>query len=132
MEIKCERCGQEEGQLKNGKTKAGSQRYKCNHCGKTYTPVKKERMYPEELKDRAIELYMEGNSGRTVGRLLKISKNMCLRWIRQKAKKIKPKDRSNERVEVIEMDELFSFKERKNSNLHYDSCQQKNQRNSRL
>ena len=58
-------------------------------------------MYPEELKDRAIELYMEGNSGRTVGRLLKISKNMCLRWIRQKAKKIKPKDRSNERVEVL-------------------------------
>ena len=38
---------------------------------------------------------------------------MCLRWIRQKAKKIKPKDRSNERVEVIEMDELFSFKEEK-------------------
>ena len=82
-------------------------------------------MYPEELKDRAIELYMEGNSGRTVGRLLKISKNMCLRWIRQKAKKIKPKDRSNERVEVIEMDELFTFKERKNSNLHYDPCQQR-------
>ena len=111
MEIRCEKCGQEEGQIKNGRTKAGSQRYKCNHCGKTYTPVKKERMYPEELKDRAIELYMEGNSGRTVGRLLKISKNLGLRWIRQKAKKIKPKDRSNERVEVIEMDELFSFKE---------------------
>ena len=124
MEIKCERCGQEEGQIKTGRTQAGSQRYMCNHCEKTYTPVKKERMYPEELKDRAIELYMEGNSGRTVGRLLKISKNMCLMWIRQKAKKIKPKDRSNERVEVIEMDELFTFKERKNSNLHYDSCQE--------
>ena len=122
MEIRCEKCGQEEGQIKNGRTKAGSQRYRCNHCGKTYTPVKKERMYPEELKARAIELYMEGDSGRTVERLLKISKNMCLRWIR----KIKPKDRSNERVEVIEMDELFSFKERKNSNLHYDSCLQKN------
>ena len=82
-------------------------------------------MYPEELKDRAIELYMEGNSERTVGRLLKISKNMCLRQIRQKAKKIEPKDRSNEKIQIIEMDELFSFKERKNFNLHYDSCQQK-------
>ncbi|MBQ3093185.1 MAG: hypothetical protein IJC57_02905 [Clostridia bacterium] len=90
MEIRCEKCGQEEGQIKNGRTKAGNQRYRCKHCGKTYTPVKKER------------------------------------WIRQKAKKIKPKNRSNERVEVIEMDELFTFKERKNSNLHYDSCQQKN------
>ena len=93
---------------------------------KNVYPRKKGRMYPEELKDRAIELYMEGNSGRTVGRLLKISKNMCLRWIRQRAKKMKPKDRNNERVEVIEMDELFTFKERKDSNLHYDSCQQKN------
>ena len=60
MEIRCEKCGQKEGQIKNGRTKAGSQRYRCKHCGKTYTPVKKERMYPEELKDRAIELYMEG------------------------------------------------------------------------
>lgn len=59
----------EADQIKNGRTKAGSQRYSCKYCGKTYTPVKKERMYPEELKDRAIELYMGGNSGRTVGRL---------------------------------------------------------------
>ena len=50
MEIKCERCGQEEGQIKNGKTKAGSQRYKCNHCGKTYTPVKKERIIQKSAK----------------------------------------------------------------------------------
>ena len=71
MEIKCEKCGPEEGQIKNGRTKAESQRYRCNHCGeKTYTPVKEERIYPEELKARTIELYMEGNSGRTVGRLL--------------------------------------------------------------
>ena len=84
MEIRCEKCNQEEGQIKNGRTKAGSQRCRCKHCGKKYTPVKKERMYPEELKDRAIELYMEGNSGITVGRLMKISKNMCLSCIRQK------------------------------------------------
>ncbi len=53
MEIKCEECGQEECQIKNDRTKAGSQRYMCNHCEKTYTPVKKERMCSEELKDRA-------------------------------------------------------------------------------
>ena len=36
------KCGQEEGQIKNGRTKVGSQRYKCKHCEKTYTTVKKE------------------------------------------------------------------------------------------
>ena len=34
------------------------------------------------------------------------------------AKKIQPKNRANERVEVIEMDELYSFVERKKQNLH--------------
>ena len=56
MEIKCEKCGQEAGHIKNGRTKAGSQRYTCKYCGKTYTSVKKERMYPEELRqDRTKE-----------------------------------------------------------------------------
>ena len=126
MEIKCERCGRKEGQTKNGKTKAGSQRYLCKHCGKIYTPVNKERTYGKEIVHQAIELYMEGNSGMAVGRILKISKNTCLNWIRKRAKTISPKDRSNERVEIIEMDELFSFKERKNSNLHHDFGKQKN------
>ena len=43
MEIRCEKCDQEEGQIKNGRRKAGSQRYRCKHCGKTYTPVKKRK-----------------------------------------------------------------------------------------
>ena len=98
----------------------------CKHCRNIYIPVQKERRYRKEIVDRAIELYIEENSGRAVGRLLKISKNTCLNLIRKRAKTIAPKDRSNERVKIIEMDELFSFKERKNSNLHYDPCQQKN------
>ena len=57
---------------------------------------------------------MEGNSGRAVGRILGISKNICLYWIKKYAKKIQPKNRANERVEVIEMDELYSFVGRKN------------------
>ena len=47
---------------------------------------------------------MEGNSGRAVGRILGIGKNMCLYWVRKYAKTIKEKEVANERVEVIEMD----------------------------
>ena len=57
---------------------------------------------------------MEGNSGRAVGRILGIGKNMCLYWVRKYAKTIKEKEVANERVEVIEMDQLYSFIERKN------------------
>ena len=116
--MKCERCKNENNQIKAGKTKAGSQKYKCKHCGKVYTPNPKERNYSEEVKKQAIKLYMEGNSGRAVGRILGISKNICLYWIKKYAKKIQPKNRANERVEVIEMDELYSFMERKKQNLH--------------
>lgn len=56
---------------------------------------------------------MEGNSGRAVGRILGISKNTCLYQIRKYAKKIEEESSSNERVKVIEMDELYTYSERK-------------------
>ena len=115
--MKCERCKNEKEQIKAGKTKAGSQKYKCKICGKVYTPKPKERNYSEEIKKQAIKLYMEGNSGRAVGRILGISKNMCLRWVRKYAKTIESKDIPNKREEAIEMDELYSFLERKKQNL---------------
>ena len=115
--MKCERCKIEKEQIKAGKTKAGSQKYKCKVCGKVYTPKPKERNYSEEIKRQAIKLYMEGNSGRAVGRILGISKNTCLYWIRKYAKKIEDKKVSNERVKVIEMDELYTYTERKKQNL---------------
>jgi len=65
---------------------------------------------------------MEGNNGRAVGRILGISKNICLYWIRKYAKTPTNKSYPNERVEVIEMDELYSFVERKKQNLRDDSC----------
>ena len=115
-----EKCKDEKNQIKSGKTKYGSQKYKCKICGKVYMPNPKERNHSEETKKMAIKLYMEGNSGRAVGRILGISKNTCLRWIRKYAQKIEKTGGSNSRVEVIEMDELFSFVERKKPNLHND------------
>ena len=116
--MKCERCKIEKEQIKAGKTKSGSQKYKCKVCEKVYMPNLKERNYSEEVKKQAIKQNTEGNSGRAVGRILGISKNICLYWIKKYAKKIQTKNRANERVEVIEMDELYSFVERKKQNLH--------------
>ena len=50
--MKCERCKIEKEQIKAGKTRAGSQIYKCKYCGKTYTPKPKEGNYSEEVKNR--------------------------------------------------------------------------------
>ena len=48
--MRCKNCGKETEQIKAGKTRAGSQKYKCKHCGKVYTPNPKERTYSEEIK----------------------------------------------------------------------------------
>ena len=64
---------------------------------------------------------MEGNSGRAVGRILGIEKNTCLYWIRKHAKTIEQKESPNARVNIIEMDELYSFVERKKQILRYNN-----------
>ena len=67
---------------------------------------------------------MEGNSGRAVGRILGISINKCIYyWIKKYAKTIKEKRYTNERLEVIEIDELYSFIERKKQNLRNNSSE---------
>ena len=70
--MKCERCKNENKQIKAVKTKAESQKYKCKVCGKIYTPNPKERNYSEEFKRKAIQIFYEGNSGRAVGKLMVI------------------------------------------------------------
>lgn len=120
-EKECKRCKENKNQIKLGKTKAGSQRYKCKNCGKVYIPKPKERTYSEEVKKQAIKLYMEGNSGRAVGRILGIGKNTCLYWIKKYAKTIEQKGNPNARVNIIEMDELYSFVERKKQILRYNN-----------
>ena len=102
--------------IKRGKTRTNKQRYFCKKCGKTFVLEKIKRFYHEEFKKEAIRLYFEGNSSRAVGRILKIGKETCLRWIKSCSNKLKPKNYKNERVEVIEMDELYTFMSKKKPN----------------
>ena len=59
--MKCKECNDETNQIKAGKTKAGTQKYKCKICGKYYVLEGKKREYSEEIRKQAIKLYMEGN-----------------------------------------------------------------------
>ena len=121
--MKCNACNEETNQIKAEKTKAGTQKYKCKICGKYYIQESKKKGHSEETKNQAIKLYLEGNSGRAVGRIPGRGKNMCLYLIRKYAKNIEPKETLNTRVNVIEMDELYSFVERKKQILRDKSGQ---------
>ena len=110
--IKCPKCGNDEA-WKAGKPR-GEQQYKCKARKKKFIT---ELNYSTEFKQKAIAIFYEGNSGRAVGRILGIVKNMCMYWIRKYAKTLKNKEVSNEQVEVIEMDELFAYTKAKKTEL---------------
>jgi transposase-like protein len=111
---KCPRCGSEGRQSKYGTNRSGTARYRCNECGKTYTPEPATNTYTEEEKSAAIKTYYEGVSGRGVGRLHDMSKANVFRWIKERAAKLASPESKNaentmEPVETIELDELFHY-----------------------
>ena len=103
--------------VKNG-IKYNKQRYKCKKCGCHFTQSHK-RGAPLEKKLMALKLYLEGMGFRGIGRLLNVSNVTVLNWIRSLGKSVKayvqtqiPDDIRH--VDIIEMDEMWHFTQKKN------------------
>ena len=45
--MKCKACNDETNQIKAGKTKSGTPKYKCKICGKYYTAESKKKVHTE-------------------------------------------------------------------------------------
>ena len=97
--IKCPRCGGNKI-WKAGKP-SGKQQYQCKECRKKFIT---ELNYSEEFKRQAIQMFYEGNSGRAVGRLMKI-------------KNSKLDEENKVSKEIIEMDKLYSYTAHKKTEL---------------
>ncbi len=82
---KCPRCGQSEGQAKNGKNRSGTQRILCRHCNNTYTLEPKRNAYDEETRALALKIYYAGASGRGVGKIWGMSKDNVYNWIKKQS-----------------------------------------------
>jgi len=104
----CPHCKEATRQNKAGKTKAGSQRYRCMHCGKKYTPEPKEQGYPDENRQQAMHMYVDGLGFRKIGRHLGIHHRTVAMWVKAQAALL-PKPPMPEHVDTAEMDEMFTF-----------------------
>jgi transposase-like protein len=78
---KCPNCQATTRQNKAGKTDAGSQRYRCMHCQRKYTPNPKHHGYPVSLRKRAAEMYVDGGNLRRIARHLKVSPQTVSLWV---------------------------------------------------
>ena len=106
---RCPRYGKEE--IWKAGTPRGKQQYQCKNCRRKFIA---ELNYSEEFKREAIQIFYEGNSERTVGRIKGINKSTVYNWIKKLNEKIAIVEEGDnicesKMVEEIEMDELFAY-----------------------
>ena len=75
----CWKCGSE-AFVKNG-FMAGSQRYKCKKCGFQFT---RDTPHGKPMKDKilALVLYLSGLSMNVIGKILGVTAQSVMRWIK--------------------------------------------------
>ena len=86
----CPRCYERTRQARDGRTPAGSQRFRCGSCGCRYTPFPKDQGYEEEVRFQALQLYLEGHSLREIGRLLNVNHQSIANWMKDYARYLPP------------------------------------------
>jgi len=105
----CPYCQANTKQHKNGRTQAGSQRYKCQQCGRRYSPEAKTNGYPEKLRRQAVQLYADGMNFRRIGRHLGVNHQTVINWVKAYSDQLPAQAPQPAAVGVVELDELFTF-----------------------
>lgn len=117
--FKCKKCGNKEA------TKAGfnggKQRYRCKSC-KKFQVIGDERIkYENEMRQRAIILYLENSGIRSIARVLslmfkqKIYYQTVAKWLKHAGETLEEKlneikeQKNGEIIEVLEIDELHTY-----------------------
>jgi len=108
----CPHCHKTEDQVKAGKTKAGSQRYKCNDCNRLYTPEPKQQGYCDDIRKQAVRMYVDGMNYRRIARHLGVDHKSVMNWVNAYAAQL-PNAPQPDDVNNAEMDELFTFIKKK-------------------
>ena len=111
--ITCPDCQATQKQVKAGFNRSGSQRYRCNVCMRRYTP-QPTRFYGDDMRQQALKWYVDGASYRRIARHLGIDHVTVMNWVKAHADQLPPAPTPTEEpLHIVEMDELYTFVERK-------------------
>jgi transposase-like protein len=77
----CPSCQATAKQTRAGLNRSGSQRYRCHMCGRVYTPAPNSIGFSAETRERALQLYLEGNSRQAIAHSLNVSPRTVSKWI---------------------------------------------------
>ena len=78
------------------------------HCNRKYTPEPKQQGYPERMRKKAAEMYVDGGNLRRIARNLKIAPRTVALWVTDVTEAL-PNAPMPEEVWEAEMDEIFTF-----------------------
>ena len=99
-----------ERQVKNGLNPSGSQRYQCNVCRRKYTPKPNPQGYGAAVRQRAVQMYVDGGNFRRIARALKVAPQSVVNGVNARAAQLPESPPSPAApLEVNELDELFTF-----------------------
>jgi len=114
--MNCPKCSQAEA-VKNGKMQ-GKQRYRCKSCGCNYTQSSSYRI-DQDIRIKCIQLYLEGMGFRGIGRFMGVSHVIVQHWVKQlgdNIERLRPQTGEVEPVSVMELDEMWHFIQKKETN----------------
>ena len=106
--MKCPKCEKTTHQHKSGVTQAGSQRYRCYFCKCNYTPLKKPQGYSQAVRQKAIQMYIDGAGLRRTARQLGVHHQSVANWVKEQAEQLPEAPLPGE-VKTAEFDEIFTY-----------------------
>jgi len=112
----CPYCHDNENQTKAGKTKVGSQRWRCKLCQRRYTPEPRQ-MYTDTMRRQAVKLYADGAGYRQIARHFGIDHVTVMNWVKAYTDQLPAAPLPAEKpLHIVEMDELYTFVGQKKTN----------------
>ncbi len=83
VEVICVHCGSNTV-VKNGKSASGEQRFCCRSCLKTFQLKHKYKAYDKGVKQRIVDMAMNGSGIRDTARVLSVAINTVMSTIKKR------------------------------------------------
>ncbi len=114
----CHHCGST-ALVKAGHNASGRQRYQCKACKRHSTLEPSSYGYAPEIRQRAIQMSLEGNGLRRIGRFLNVTHQTVANWLEAYQTQL-PEAPHPAQAETIELDELYTFVQTKKPSLSHN------------
>lgn len=87
IEVGCRYCGQTDQVYRHGKGGAGHPRFRCQGCNKSFQLAYAYEAYKPGVKERIVDMAMNGSGVRDTMRVLKVGVNTVIRTLKNSHRK---------------------------------------------